>query len=186
MPKVYEEACQLYIEQEIEEGLKQGKTAYSVGMEISKWVEKFFGRKVKADTIKKKMLRMKTRDNVPKPKPTPKLPTPPAPEPVPEPTDPPEDLDWQEPEEYRLSPESDNKATPEPEPEEVFDPNEFDLSNYQEEPPPSPVLISQPFKKAWEELYAELSNEKLLGWKTTSREIALEWVNDLIEFIQKP
>ena len=62
MPRVYEEQCQLYIEQEIEEGLKQGKTPYSIGKEISVWVEKLFGRVVKPDTVRKRVERV--MDNV--------------------------------------------------------------------------------------------------------------------------
>jgi hypothetical protein len=55
--KIHEEACQLYIEQEIEEGLKQGKSAYSIGKEISVWVEKLFGRKITPDAVKQQALR---------------------------------------------------------------------------------------------------------------------------------
>jgi hypothetical protein len=50
----HQEACQLYIEQEIEEGLKQGKTPYSIGKELSAWVEKLFEAKVPAETIRSK------------------------------------------------------------------------------------------------------------------------------------
>ena len=66
MPRVYEEQCQLYIEQEIEEGLARGETAYSIGQEITEWVEKLFGREVKPDTIRKRAERyeQKIMDNV--------------------------------------------------------------------------------------------------------------------------
>lgn len=60
MPRVYQEACQVYIEQEIEAGLKDGKTPYSIGKEISAWVEKTFGRVVKADTVRKAAERERT------------------------------------------------------------------------------------------------------------------------------
>jgi hypothetical protein len=46
-----QEACQLYIEQEIEEGLTEGKTKYAIGQEIAGWIEKLFGAKVKPNTI---------------------------------------------------------------------------------------------------------------------------------------
>lgn len=47
-----QEACQLYIEQEIETGLAGGKTKYAIGQEIAGWIEKLFGAKVKPDTIR--------------------------------------------------------------------------------------------------------------------------------------
>ena len=52
----HQEACQLYIEQEIEEGLKQGKTPYSIGKE-----EKLFEAKIMARTIESKAYREKEK-----------------------------------------------------------------------------------------------------------------------------
>lgn len=49
-----QEACQLYIEQEIESGLADGKTKYAVGKEIATWIEKLFGAKVKPHTIEQR------------------------------------------------------------------------------------------------------------------------------------
>lgn len=63
MPKVYEEQCKLYIEQEIEEGLKVGKTPYSIGKEIAIWVEKQFGRVVAPSTIRMQAERTKQSMN---------------------------------------------------------------------------------------------------------------------------
>lgn len=37
-----QEACQLYIEQEIETGLAEGKSKYAIGREISNWIKKQF------------------------------------------------------------------------------------------------------------------------------------------------
>jgi len=48
------EACQVFIEQEIDDGLKQGKTPYSIGRELSAWVEKLFEAKIKPTTIEKR------------------------------------------------------------------------------------------------------------------------------------
>jgi len=56
-----QEACQLYIEQEIEAGLADGKTKYAIGQEIAGWIEKLFGAKVKPDTIKKRAQRYETK-----------------------------------------------------------------------------------------------------------------------------
>lgn len=50
--KEKQEACQLYIEQEIEAGLADGKTKYAIGQEIAGWLEKLFGAKVKPQTIR--------------------------------------------------------------------------------------------------------------------------------------
>lgn len=46
-----QEACQLFIEQEIQDGLKQGKTPYSIGKELAAWVERLFGTCIPPKTI---------------------------------------------------------------------------------------------------------------------------------------
>uniref|UniRef100_A0A6M3JHP1 Putative methyltransferase n=1 Tax=viral metagenome TaxID=1070528 RepID=A0A6M3JHP1_9ZZZZ len=53
-----QEACQLYIEQEIERGLAEGKTSYSLGKEIAVWIEKLFEVKMKPQTIEKRAQRV--------------------------------------------------------------------------------------------------------------------------------
>jgi len=49
-----QEACQLYIEQEIETGLEKGQTPYQIGKQVAEWVEKLFEVAVKPDTIRKR------------------------------------------------------------------------------------------------------------------------------------
>lgn len=49
-----QEACQLYIEQEIDKGLSEGKTPYTVAKEIIPWLQKLFDVKAKAKTIEKR------------------------------------------------------------------------------------------------------------------------------------
>ncbi len=49
-----QEACQLFIEQEIKEGLAQGKTPHSIGKELAVWVEKLFETSIPAETIRSK------------------------------------------------------------------------------------------------------------------------------------
>jgi hypothetical protein len=44
------EACEVYIDQEIETGLKEGKTPYSIGKELSTWIAKLFEVKINPDT----------------------------------------------------------------------------------------------------------------------------------------
>lgn len=51
------EACQVFIEQEIEEGLKKGRTPYSIGKELSSWVEKLFEAKIPPRTIEQRARR---------------------------------------------------------------------------------------------------------------------------------
>ena len=58
------EACQLFIEQSIDEGLEEGKTPYSIGKELSKWIEKVFKTKIKPTTLEKKAERRKNPTNV--------------------------------------------------------------------------------------------------------------------------
>jgi len=55
----HKEACQLWIEQEIEEGLAQGKNPYAIGKEISTWVNKLFEEKIPARTIEQAARRKK-------------------------------------------------------------------------------------------------------------------------------
>ncbi len=52
-----QQACQLYIEQEIEAGLAEGKTKYSIGHEIAEWVESVFGAEIKPNTIEQRARR---------------------------------------------------------------------------------------------------------------------------------
>jgi hypothetical protein len=64
---VFVEACQLYIEQQIEEDLQEGKTPYSIGKELALWLERTFAAKIPADTLKKRAQRAKEKlgTNVP-------------------------------------------------------------------------------------------------------------------------
>src|SRR5665648_201024 len=66
----HQEACQLFIEQEIKDGLAQGKTPYSIGKDLSSWVEKLFETSIPARTIEQKARRVETATNVASP-PTP-------------------------------------------------------------------------------------------------------------------
>jgi len=54
-----QEACQLFIEQEIEEGLEKGQTPYAIGKEVAIWIEKLFQAKVKPKTIMERARRQK-------------------------------------------------------------------------------------------------------------------------------
>jgi hypothetical protein len=53
-----QQACQLFIEQEIEKGLSAGKTKYAIGKEVAAWIKKFFEADVKPKTIAKKAERI--------------------------------------------------------------------------------------------------------------------------------
>jgi len=53
------EACEIYIEQEIESGLEDGKTPYQVGKELSDWVAKLFEVRIAPGTIQKRAERIK-------------------------------------------------------------------------------------------------------------------------------
>ena len=63
------EACQLWIEQRIEEEIQEqdetGKSLRAIGREIAKEIEKYFKTKVKPNTIKERARRMKSGINVP-------------------------------------------------------------------------------------------------------------------------
>jgi hypothetical protein len=55
----HKEACQLWIEQEIKEGLAQGKTPYAIGKEISTWIKKLWGDTTKPRTLEQRARRQK-------------------------------------------------------------------------------------------------------------------------------
>ena len=57
----HREACELLIEQEIKEGLAQGKTPYSIGKELSAWVEKLFETNIPAKTLEKRAQRIEEK-----------------------------------------------------------------------------------------------------------------------------
>lgn len=61
-----QEACQLYLEQEIESRLEHGLTPGMIGKELTKEIKTIFEAKVKPATIKKRAQRIGT--NVPKSK----------------------------------------------------------------------------------------------------------------------
>jgi len=51
------EACELYIEQQIEEGLEEGQTPYYIGKHLSGWIEKLFETKINPSTLKTRAYR---------------------------------------------------------------------------------------------------------------------------------
>ena len=56
------EVCEVFIEQQIEEGLEAGKKPYQIGKDLSAWVEKLFAAKIPVKTIASRA----TRANVAK------------------------------------------------------------------------------------------------------------------------
>lgn len=56
------EACELYIEQEIKESLAKGKKPWTIGKELSKWVEKLFEVTINPETIRTRARRAETRE----------------------------------------------------------------------------------------------------------------------------
>jgi hypothetical protein len=56
------EACELYIEQEIKEQLAQGKKPWSIGKELSKWVEKLFEVTINPKTIASRATRISSNE----------------------------------------------------------------------------------------------------------------------------
>jgi len=56
-----QQACQLFIEQEIEKGLKEGKTKYSIGKEIVGLIKKYFEADVKPHTIEQRAHRVEEK-----------------------------------------------------------------------------------------------------------------------------
>ena len=67
------EACQLYIEQQVEAGLKDDKTPDAIGAELSGEIKKLFEAEISPATLKKRAQRLKAkltnRDRCPAQKP---------------------------------------------------------------------------------------------------------------------
>lgn len=55
------EACELYIEQQIESGLEDGKTPYAIGKELSVWIARLFEVKIPRKTLEKRAERKKEK-----------------------------------------------------------------------------------------------------------------------------
>lgn len=56
------EACELYIEQQIQEGLDEGKSPHAIGKNLSLVVARVFDVKMKASTLEKRAQRIKKDD----------------------------------------------------------------------------------------------------------------------------
>lgn len=54
-----QEACQLYIEQQIDEGIVEGKTSYKIGKEIKQEIDTLFKTKINLGTVTKRAQRRK-------------------------------------------------------------------------------------------------------------------------------
>ena len=64
------EACELWIEQEIDEGLKADKNFSQIGKELSEDIKRLFEVFVSPDAIRKRASRISSRTNVQPSKPT--------------------------------------------------------------------------------------------------------------------
>jgi hypothetical protein len=56
------EACELYIEQEIKDSLAAGKKPWTIGKELSKWVEKLFEVTINPKTIASRATRVSSSE----------------------------------------------------------------------------------------------------------------------------
>lgn len=57
----HSEACQLFIEEQIKEGLEAGKTPYSIGKELTAMIEKYFEASIPPETLKSRAARMQKK-----------------------------------------------------------------------------------------------------------------------------
>lgn len=160
------EACQVWIEQRIQEELEtkgNGTSLRAIGRMIAAEVEKVFETKVKPDTIFKKVQRLSSGTNVP-----------------PQPTT----CNNEEIEENQ-SPRP-HRATGDPkggEREGAGRPPKHRpmMANY-----PNPAeIISPSFKSAYELFFEEIRKSKSSGWKTTEKKVVLQYIqylNDLATY----
>lgn len=57
----HSEACQVYIEQQIKEGLAAGKTPYSIGKELTAMVERLFEASIPSETFRSRARHIKKK-----------------------------------------------------------------------------------------------------------------------------
>jgi hypothetical protein len=57
----HDEACQLFIKQEIERGLQEGKKPWTIGKELSAWVEKLFEVNIPHRTLESQAKRQRNK-----------------------------------------------------------------------------------------------------------------------------
>lgn len=60
----HSEACQLFIEEQIKEGLDAGKTPYSIGKELTAMIEKYFEASIPPRTLEQRARRTLNATNV--------------------------------------------------------------------------------------------------------------------------
>lgn len=58
----HSEACQLFIEEQIREGLAEGKTPYSIGKELTAMIERLFEASIPANTLRMRADRMAKKE----------------------------------------------------------------------------------------------------------------------------
>lgn len=62
------EACELYIEQELKEGLKEGKNPHQIGQELSAWIAKLFQVHIPERTLEQRARRVNKREKIQRPR----------------------------------------------------------------------------------------------------------------------
>jgi hypothetical protein len=174
------EACELYIEQEIKAGLERGEKPYSIGKDLSAWVEKIFEVNIKPKTLIKRAERLQeglTTNVVKKSQPL---------ETIKDST--PEIIKDRHPqgggarEGAGRPPQITSSAKPEPTKSRYrrlsapLDP--ADKLRIQNE-----SIYEVSFKKAFDEFYFEVQNAKLENWEKTTKEAALHNVKLLYDLI---
>ena len=146
------EACELYVEQEIESGLAEGKTPYKIGQELSNWIAKLFEVRLKPDTLKKRAERKKKKETI-KPEPSQKK----KKEKV---------KDVGETKEPESVPSTERGGKREGAGRPQIDKKE---------------IIGDDFKVIWESMIEEIRKAKKENWQITSQEAALYYVQLLLD-----
>jgi len=59
----HSEACELYIEQQIKEGLEDGQTPYFIGKHLSEDMDRIFNAKIKPNTLQTRAFRYRKRQS---------------------------------------------------------------------------------------------------------------------------
>ena len=171
------EACELYIEQQIKEGLEKGETPYYIGKTLSDWISELFDAKINPKTLKKRAERQKKKlvTNVTK-----------------------ESESAEKTDTYEIPKLTDHKGgkrdgagRPPKETDKATCSNdhpiwedskeELRIEELKEEP--KLIEMSGELKKAYDFYFNQVKLVKSSNWETASKEVVLKAILDIIEFI---
>ena len=177
------EACELYIEQQIKEGLEKGETPYYIGKTLSDWISELFDAKINPKTITKKAERQKKKlaTNVAKESDN---------QSIDEEIEENPSIDNEEQKMDRggkrdgagRPPKETDKATCSND-HPIWEDSKEELRIEELKEEPKLIEMSGELKKAYDFYFNQVKLVKSSNWETASKEVVLKAILDIIEFI---